>query len=77
MNEGDYIIVKDTNPNLAAKVGMGGVTEEEYRQMGPKQLNELRSSFRNITLLITSLQICLAIMVVGTGMHGHHVRRMK
>ena len=34
--------MEDVCPNLAAGVGMGGVNDELYREMGPATLLELR-----------------------------------
>ena len=42
MTKGDYLVVEDVCPNLAAGVGMGGVNDKQYREMGPATLLELR-----------------------------------
>ena len=51
MTKGDYLVVEDVCPNLAAGVGMGGVNDKQYREMGPATLLELRRFLKEYEIL--------------------------
>ena len=78
MKEGDYFSVEDTNPFTAAQVGMGGVTDDQYTLMGPKQLTELKGFLKEFEEYYSIDSFITDLFGYNCSWHWHgFIRRMK
>ena len=76
--EGDYLVVEDTNPNIALGVGMGCTQTDHYSTMGPKQLNCLKSFLQDYQEYYAVDSFICDLFGYNGSWHWHgFVRRMK
>ena len=79
LKEGDYIVFEDTNPNMALKLGMGGVVDYgSYEIMGPKQLNALKGFLQEYEEYYAVDSFFTDLFGYNGSWHWHgFIRRMK